>query len=235
MSSETIQSGRKRLLIGGLFLAVILVAVWTLPLEAWLDAASGWIDAHPLQGRALFVVAFVVGVTLMIPGSVLFMSGGYLFGFLEGFPLVAICTGLGAAAAYLIGRTIARDWVASQVASSARFQALDRALEQKGVVVVMLSRLSLILPYNVLNYMYSITKISLVPYSVATLVGMLPAVALFVYLGSAAQNVEQIFSDSRDTGPLGPVLLIGGLLAVIAASVIVQRAAAKALREDISS
>lgn len=234
MTIEAKQSGRRRLLVGGAFLGAILVAVWTLPLEAWLDAANGWIGANPWQGRLLFVIAFVVGATLMIPGSVLFMSGGYLFGFMEGLPLVAICTGLGAAAAYLTGRTIARDWVAAQVAESARFQALDRALEQRGVIVVVLSRLSLILPYNVLNYMYSITRISLVPYFFATLIGMLPAVALFVYLGSAAQNVEQIFSDSRDTGPLGPVLLIGGLIAVIAASVIVQRTAAKALREDVS-
>lgn len=234
MTAESSQSGRRRLLIGGALLAGILVAVWTLPLEAWLDSANTWIDANPVQGRALFVLAFVAGATMMVPGSVLFMSGGYLFGFVEGFPLVAISTALGASSAYLVGRTIAREWVASQVADSARFQALDRALEQKGAVVVALSRLALILPYNVLNYMYGATKIRLVPYSLATLVGMLPAVALFVYLGSAAQNVEQIFSDNRDTGPLGTVLLVAGLVAIVAASVIVQRAASRALSEDIN-
>lgn len=233
MSEETRKHPRGRLIGGVIFLAAMVIAVWTLPLDVWLDAAAGWIAEHPRLGRALFLAGFVLGTALMVPGSVLTMSGGYLFGLTGGVPLVSLGTALGGTLSYLIGRTVAREWVKEKVAGDRRIAALDQAIAQRGFVVVMLSRLSLLIPFNVLNYAYGLTRIRVVPYFFATWIGMIPAVVLYVYLGSVAKNVDQLVGGDVETGMAGKTLFVVGLLAIVAVTWIIHRTATRALRREM--
>lgn len=226
-------SPRGRLIAGGLFLTAMIIAVWTLPMDEWLDAASVWISAHPVWGRCLFLLAFVLGTALMVPGSVLTMSGGYLFGVTGGVPIVSAGTALGGTLAYLVGRTVARDWVREKVAGDRRIAALDKAIAHRGFVVVALTRLSLVLPFNLLNYAYGLTRVRLLPYFLATWIGMLPAVTLYVYLGSIAKNVDQLVSGDLEAGVAGKVLFGIGLVAIAAATFVIHRTATRALRSEI--
>ncbi len=233
MSDSSGNNPRGRLLAGAIFLAAMVIAVWTLPLDVWLDAASVWIADHPRLGRGLFLVAFVLGTALMVPGSVLTMSGGYLFGLIGGVPLVSIGTALGGTLAYLVGRTVARDWVKKKVADDRRIAALDHAIAHRGFVVVLLSRLSLLIPFNVLNYAYGLTRVRLLPYFFATWVGMLPAVVLYVYLGSIARNVDQLVAGDVEAGMAGKALFVVGLIAIVAATWIIHRTATRALQREM--
>ena len=226
--------GKGRLIGAGLFLAAMLVAVWTLPLEAWLTAASGWIESHPWQGRALYLLAFVVGACAMVPGSLLFMTGGFLFGFGWGVLLVGVATPVAATAAFLLGATVARDQVANVAARYPKFDAIDQALDRKGALIVFLTRVSMLLPYNVLNYLFGVTRIRVMPYFLATALGMLPPVALFVYVGSAARNIDALMAGGDFGGPWRTALVIGGVVAIGAAAVIIQRTASRVLRESIN-
>lgn len=233
---ETTSGGgnpRRRLIAGALFLTAMIIAVWTLPLDKWLDAASVWIAANPWLGRGLFVTAFVLGTALMVPGSVLTMSGGYLFGLAGGVPLVSIGTALGGTLALLVGRTVARDWVEQKVSGNRRIAALDKAIEQRGFVVVALTRLSLLIPFNVLNYAYGLTRVRILPYFLATWLGMLPAVTLYVYLGSVARNVDQLVSGEVEAGLAGKLLFAAGLLAIVLATWVIHRTATRALQREI--
>ncbi|WP_405231571.1 TVP38/TMEM64 family protein [Lentisalinibacter salinarum] len=232
--SEAAKTGaRRRFVAGGLFLIAMIVAVWTLPLDVWLDAAAVWIAEHPTLGRALFVAGFTVGTALMVPGSVLTMSGGYLFGLAGGVPLVSLGTALGGTLSYLVGRTVAREWVQQKVAGDRRIAALDQAIAHRGFVVVMLTRLSLLLPFNLLNYAYGLTRIRLVPYFFATWIGMIPAVTLYVYLGSVAKNVDQLVDGDVEAGIAGKLLFGAGLLAIVAVTWIIHRTATRALRREM--
>lgn len=233
MSGTAETGARRRLVAGGLFLTAMIVAVWTLPLDVWLDAAAVWIDEHPTLGRALFVAGFTVGTALMVPGSVLTMSGGYLFGLAGGVPLVSLGTALGGTLSYLVGRTVAREWVQQKVAGDRRIAALDQAIAHRGFVVVMLTRLSLLLPFNLLNYAYGLTRIRLVPYFFATWLGMIPAVTLYVYLGSIAKNVDQLVGGEVESGIAGKLLFGAGLLAIVAVTWIIHRTATRALRREM--
>lgn len=224
---------RRRLIAGAVFLVLMVAAVWTLPLDVWLDAAAVWIAEHPRLGRALFLAGFVIGTALMVPGSVLTMSGGYLFGLAGGVPLVSLGTALGGTLAYLIGRTVARAWVQEKAAGDRRIAALDQAIAHRGFVVVMLSRLSLVIPFNVLNYAYGLTRIRLVPYFFATWIGMIPAVVLYVYLGSIAKNVDQLIGGEVEAGPAGRLLFVAGLFAIVALTWIIHRTATRALRREM--
>lgn len=234
-TDNTAGGGKGRLVFAGLFLAAMLVAVWTLPLEAWLEAAAAWIETHPWQGRLIYLAAFVVGACAMVPGSLLFMTGGFLFGFGWGVLLVGIATPVAATAAFLLGATVAREQVAGVAARYPKFDAIDRALDQKGALIVLLTRVSMLLPYNVLNYIFGVTRIKVMPYFLATAAGMLPPVVLFVYIGSAARNIDALMAGGGVEGPWRNALLVGGLVAIAAAAVVIQRTASRVLRESIEA
>lgn len=225
---------RHRVILGIVFLATIVAAAWALPFERWLDIASAWLNQHPVSGRLLFVLLFVVGTVLMIPGSLLTLIGGYLFGLLGGVPVVLAGVVLGAAAAALLSRTIARDWIAGKIRDDPRFVAIDDAIAGKAFVLVVLSRLSLLMPFNLLNVIYGLTRIPLSTLAVASGIGMIPAVVLYVYLGSLASSVDQLLSGDFDSGWAGRVLLVVGLVTVVAVTFIIHRTATSALKRELA-
>lgn len=234
MKNSTPKSQTGRLIGLGIVLTLMLVAVWTLPIEAWLQQAQAWSVEHPWLGRSAYLAAFVVAACLMVPGSLLFMSGGYLFGFVWGGLLAVLATPLAALAAYWVGATIAREPVAALVSRNPKFDAIDRAIDRKGGLIVLLTRLSMLLPYNVLNYAFSVTRVRPGAYFWATALGMLPPVILFVYIGAAASDVTALTEGDQVSGPWSKVILVGGIIVLIAALVVIQRTASRILRESIA-
>ena len=236
MSEPTTATNSKRRLLGaGILLIIMITLVWTLPIEEWLTAAQVWSERHPWQGRVGYVVAFIIGACIMVPGSLLFMSGGYLFGFVWGGVLAAVATPLAASAAFYVGATVARKQVAQLVADNPRFNAIDRAIDEKGWLIVLLTRLSMVLPYNVLNYAYSVTRVRQGDYFSATALGMLPPVLLFVYIGAAANNIDALTNSSGLPEPWGKVVLFAGVGLLAAAMFIIQRTATRILKQSIES
>jgi len=141
----------------------------------------------PLAFIALYILATIV----FLPGSILTLGAGAVFGVVWGSLYVFIGATLGAVAAFLVGRYLAREWVSQQIASLPKFQALDRAVAQGGFKIVLLTRLSPLFPFNLLNYAFGITGVSLADYTLAS-VGMIPGTVLYVYIGSLAGNLAQL-------------------------------------------
>lgn len=221
---------RRRLLLAGGLLLAVLVAVWTLPLAAWLDSAVEWNRDHALLGALLYLLACAIAAVLLVPGSIIAMSGGYVFGLPEGMVMAAAGGALGAITAFMNGRTFARGFVFGRLESHPRLLALDRALYEQSFLIVMLTRLSLVIPYNILNYLYGVTGVRKVPYAVASTLGLIPAMALWAYVGTLAKDFEDILSGNLEAGRAGTVLFFVGLVAIAAAVVIVHRTASRALR-----
>lgn len=229
------ESTRMRGLLGVILVVGILVAIWSLPLDQWLDSAGAWTEEKPLAGRAIFIAAFIAGSILMLPGSLLCMSGGYLFGLYGGVPLVSIGSAIGAAGACAISRRFARGWLHRRFDGDARFHAIDRAIESKAFTIVVLTRLSLLIPFNVLNMLYGLTRVPVSTLALGTWVGMLPAVVLYVYVGSIARNVDQLLSGELQTGLAGKLLFVAGLVAVIVATFVIHRTATRELRRELDN
>ena len=95
MNLKTI-SARQRLALGGLFLSIVLIGVFTLPLEQWLEQAQAWQKERPLVAAMAYIAIVAVATPLMLPGSVLMMSAGFLFGAVHGALLAAVGVTLGA-------------------------------------------------------------------------------------------------------------------------------------------
>ena len=114
-----------RLALAALF-AGLVWAVYAFPVADRVVAVMGWVQAHPVEGALVYLLCTVVGSVLFVPGSTWMLLAGYLFGFAAGTPLALLAVTLGAQAAFLAGRLLARDWVAEKVANRRRLAASDR-------------------------------------------------------------------------------------------------------------
>lgn len=227
-------SPRRRLILGGLALGVVLLGVFTLPLEQWLTSAVGWQAQHPVLAALFYVLGVTVATPLMVPGSVLMMSGGFVFGWVGGAALAAIGVTLGAALACLAGRSIARPAIRGYTEGNAQFNALNGALTKRGFLVVVLTRLSLLIPFNVLNYAYGVTNIDMKTFIPATALGMLPVVGLFAYIGSLASDVDALLASDAGSGAMGRVIVVVGLIAIVAATYVIHKTATRELKRQMA-
>src|SRR5207245_373732 len=93
-----------------------------------LKEALDWIGGLGTLAPLAFITAYIAATVLFIPGSILTIGAGVIFGVVRGSIYVSIAATLGATAAFLVGRYLARDWVAAKIESNAKFKAIDEAV-----------------------------------------------------------------------------------------------------------
>ena len=223
-----------RLVMVAMFFALVY-AVYEFPIADKVEALVTWAQANPLAGGVVYVLCVVVATVLFVPGSGSMMIAGYLFGFGLGTLLSATAIALGAQCAFLAGRLFARDWVAAKVANNPRLVAIEAGLREEAFLIVVLTRLSLVIPFNLLNYVYGITAVRAGLHFVATAVGMLIPVALYVYLGTLAHDIGQILSGNSTPTTLGYWIVGAGVTAIAILTWVMHRAASRALERHLPS
>ena len=215
-----------------LIVAALLVSVaYLLPIRSWLAGVIEWASSAGAAGILAVVVVYILGCLFFFPGSVITLGAGYAFGFWWGYLAVTLGSVLGATAAFLAGRTLLRGFVASRVEGNHRFAAIDQAVGERGFWVVMLTRLSPVFPFNLLNYAYGLTRVRTVDYVLGSWLGMIPGTLLYVYLGTALQKITAVTSGDAAPHPARTVLFVLGLFATAGVSVYVARIARRALRD----
>lgn len=176
-------------------------------------------------GPVLFVVIYVLACVLFIPGSMLTLGAGAGFGVVWGLVYVSLASTLGATASFLVGRYLARRWVARKIAGNAAFAAIDQAVAEEGWKIVGLTRLSPVFPFTLLNYAFGVTRVSLRDYVLASWMGMMPGTVMYVYLGSLARAGV----GGQQKTPAEWTLYGVGLFATVAVTVVITRIARQAL------
>ena len=174
-----------------IILVVLGLAVWLwnlLPLTQLIDELREWIVSLGLLGVVAFMLIYVLFTVVLGPASALTLMAGLVYG-AWGFPLVVLSATMGAAVAFLIGRYLAYERVHRWLQNKPRMLALNAAVSEQGWRVVVLLRLSPILPYGLQNYLFSVTHIEFLPFVLATIAGIMPATALYVYIGSLGQAI----------------------------------------------
>ena len=180
-------------------------------------------------GALAFIPLYAIWVTLLLPGVWASMLAGALYGTLWGSVLVFVGACFGAEAAFLLGRTLLRDWTRRRLASVPKLQAVEQAVSREGLKLVLLTRLSPAFPFSLLNLAYGLSEVSLRDYTIG-LVGILPGTILFCALGALAGDVARfgaVLSGEADAGTWA--LRIVGVLATVAVVWLVGRAARRAL------
>jgi len=216
------------LVLAGLVAVALLMR--TLPVADWLQRLDRLNELHPVAVPVAYVLAVAAATVLMFPGWISMMIGGLLFGLVPGLPCALLGIVVGAFGAFLAGRALGRNWVERRLGDNLRLQALDEAVDAQSFYIVFLTRFAIVLPFNVLNYAFGLTRVGVSTYLAATTLGMLPAVLLYVYLGTLADDIDQILAG--DVRPASEVYWIAAIAVVAIVSVIwiVQRAARRALQ-----
>jgi uncharacterized membrane protein YdjX (TVP38/TMEM64 family) len=221
-------------LLAVLAVGLLLTAKYFNVHQAFRDALT-WIEAAGPVGPIVFFGLYIVACVFMLPGSILTIGAGAVFGVFNGTLLVSLSSTAGATAAFLVGRYLAREMVARRVAGNHTFRALDEAVASEGWKIVGLTRLSPIFPFNLLNYAFGLTRVSLRNYVLASWAGMIPGTVLYVYLGSLAGSLAEL--GARDGGrartPAEWALYAVGLIATVAVTFVITRIARRALNRRI--
>lgn len=222
-------SGRARLVVFALAVAALIVVSRLVDVRGLLAEAMAWVDRQGAAGVAAYVALYILATVLFAPGSVLTLGAGAVWGLLKGFLVVSAASTLGATAAFLVGRHLAREMVARKVEGNPRFKAIDEAVGREGWKIVGLTRLSPVFPFNLLNYAYGLTRVGLRDYFLASWIGMIPGTFLYVYLGTVAGDLATLGKGGGERTPAEWALLGVGLAATVAVTVVVTRIARKAL------
>src|SRR5256886_4280576 len=172
-------------------LIVIVIALFLvmkfLPVQQWLRTFSDWVGQMGVTGIFIFIGVYVVATVLLAPGVILTIGAGFAFGLWKGFLAVSAGSTFGAALAFLVARSIARDRIEAMAKGNDRFQRIDSAIGAQGATIIFLLRLSPVIPFNLSNYFYGLTGVKFWPYVFASWIGMMPATFLYVFIGTAGK------------------------------------------------
>ena len=198
---------------------------------AYVPRFAEWVGELGPLGPIAFVVGYAVAVIGFVPGSVLTLAAGAIFGLAEGTTYVFIAAVLGSTGAFLLARHGARAAIEKRIEGDARFAAIDRAVGGEGRKIVFLLRLSPVFPFNLLNYALGLTQVKLADYLVASH-GMLPGTLLYVYTGKLIGDVAALAGGADVERGLAGWLVLGlGLVATAVVTYYVTKIARAALDE----
>ena len=203
-------------IIFGLVLVALCLGWLLLPLRQWMDALQSWLLGLGAWGVVIFVLILFFATFLPMPDWPLPIVAGYVYG-AWAFLLVYVGIALPSVVAFLAARYLARDRIRAFIGRRRKYQAVDRAVANEGWQIVVLLRLSPIVPFNLQNYALGVTAIPFWQYLGATLVGIIPGIAIYVYFGMFGKGL------GSGAGWLDWLLLALGGLATLALGIIVTR------------
>jgi uncharacterized membrane protein YdjX (TVP38/TMEM64 family) len=179
----------RKSLVRPIALAVLLIALMVsarvFNLGDRLGELREWIHSLGALGPFVYVFVYAAGVVLAVPGSLITIMAGVLFGSLLGIVVVSFGSTLGASLAFLISRHIAREAVAERFSRNEKFRRLDRMTHDHGPIIVAITRLVPLFPFNLLNFGFGLTQVPFKTYVFWSWLCMLPGTVLYV-VGSDA-------------------------------------------------
>jgi len=216
-------------------IAALLAALAFLPLEQMLTDLQAWVRANERFAFLAVVLFITAGFLLLLPASILIMMAGFLFGLWQGFVGVWLATLLASSLAFWIARSAARRWIQRKIQRKPMFIAIDRAIQRKGLLVVILTRLVMILPFPGLNYTLGLTGVRFRDYLAGTMIGMIPPLFLFVFLGTTAGNISAIMRGEVSLDSIQLLIVILAAVAVVILVGLIIRMAGRVLKEEMTN
>ncbi len=199
-----------------LLLIVVVAAILgarSFGLASKIDSVKLWIEGFGSLGPLVFVLVYSLGVVLALPGSLLTVAAGALFGPWLGVATVSFASTLGAGLAFLIARYFARESAARWLSRSERFRRLDSMTAEHGAVMVAVTRLVPLFPFNLVNYGFGLTRVPFGSYVFWSWLCMLPATVLYVV---GADAVVRAVADGKVPWfAIGTLVVVGVVLVLL--------------------
>ena len=163
-----------------LIISGVFIGTYFLGIEKHLGELQPWIKTWGIWAPGIYLIIYLGIVIVSIPATPFGIVAGIIFGSILGITLIIIGASLGSALTFLIARYFARDAVSKWMEHNPRFQRLDRLIETHGTIIVIITRLVPLFPFNILNYGFGLTKIPFKTYIIWSTIGMIPGTVVFV-------------------------------------------------------
>jgi uncharacterized membrane protein YdjX (TVP38/TMEM64 family) len=203
-------------------------------LTEFLHHSMEWIEKSGWIGVVWFIVLYTLTCVIFLPGSVLTVGAGAVYGFWFSTALVTISSTVGAVVNFLTSRYLARSWMQRNLGHSARFRALEKAVSTEGWRMILISRMSPIVPHSLVSYAAGLIRISFWRFTFASFLGFLPPSAAYTYVGAM---VGKALRTSAGAAPHDPVIWTFyclGLVATLAVTVLTTRIARRSWKTYFS-
>jgi uncharacterized membrane protein YdjX (TVP38/TMEM64 family) len=224
-----------RIGFAAVLLAAVVAGLALLPVQQLLERFLEWIKCSGAWGLVLFVLLYVIVCLILMPGSVLTLAGGFIFGFTKGIAAASLGSTLGATAAFAIGRLAGRQWLEQRLTIHPRILAVDRAIGNQAFRIVLLIRLCSLFPLALMSYVFGLSKVPTGKFVLATWLGRLPGTIVWAYLGSNAKSLADLLAGRIQSGLGEQILLWLGLAAMAAVTIIITEIARRAVREAVNA
>ena len=173
------------------------------------DAVTLWLEQLGFWAPLVYVLLYAVSPVFLLPASPLSLLGGAVFGPLVGSVLTLVGATAGASLAFLVARHVAGDSVRKR--AGGRLDQVMHGVEDEGWRFVVLMRLVPLVPFNLLNYAFGLTRVRFGHYVAATAVAIIPGVVAYNWLGHAGRGAL-----AGDAGAIKGVMVALSLFAAVA-------------------
>lgn len=218
----------------GVIVVLLVLAFTVFRIQDQFGVILEWVENNKLAGAFAFAALYAVCVVLFVPGAILSLGAGLVFGVWQGALVVWVGATVGQTIAFPIGRFLLRDLIAAKTAKWQAWQAVETAIKDEAWKIVLLLRLAPVVPYSALNYALGLTSVGFLPYAVASCFGILPGTFLYTYFGSLATDITSIVKGEADIDPTATIVtaVVSGVV-IVAVIVIITIYAKRALRRKL--
>jgi uncharacterized membrane protein YdjX (TVP38/TMEM64 family) len=228
---------RTRLIEFGLVATIIVLIplIWAYtPVFEWLTAFLEWVRGAGALGVVTFVLAFALSGPPVVSAELMMAASGFLFGPVGG-TLAGMAGALGAFVLnLLLARTVLRERLQARWSrEGSPLAAFDHGLANKGLLVVLLLRLPPLSPFHIVSYGLGLSRVRMRDAVIGTVVGSVPQVAIFAWLGSTVSQIDGLSHASAGVSPAAWAALIGVTVALTAALTWIARRELKKIAEVI--
>lgn len=199
----------------------------------WANESMTWIQQSGWLGWFAFVALYTITCVFFLPGSFLTIGAGAIYGFWWGTLLVIISSTMGNLANFFISRHLARGWFVKKLSHTRRFHALENAVGKEGWPIILLSRLSPVMPHSLVSYASGLTAISCTRFTLATLIGYIPISAAYAYAGAIVGSLARTRAGVTENDAVTWSFYGLGLVATIVVTIWSSKAAVRALQEKM--
>jgi len=199
-------------------------------LSQFLHHSMEWIAQSGWVGVGWFILLYTLTCVFFLPGSILTIGAGAVYGFWFSTALVAVSSTVGAAVNFLTSRYLVRDWMQRRIGQDAKFRALEKAVSSAGSRMILISRLSPIIPHSLFSYAAGLMRISFWRFTLASFVGFLPPSAAYTYVGAIVGKAVRTSAGVTPHDPVTWAFYGVGLAATLAVTVIATRVARRTWR-----
>lgn len=180
-----------------------------------------WIsNINTVYGSLTLSFIYAVSMIFCFPGTPFNLAAGYMFPVWLGTVVTVVGCDLGATFAFLIGRTLGREWAQEQVAKNKKFSLVSLAVEKNAWLIIFLVRLSPVLPFGLCNYLFGVTKVNFTTYWTATTAGLIPCTVAYTYLGSLMRDLTDLYADDGGNSNSTTLIVLAIVFTVVGITVI---------------